>query len=243
VWVEPQPVPVCGSGLIAPIWHGSANFGVRRACAVPELVVLHYTAMDSAEAALARLCDPEFEVSAHYLIGEDGTCWQMVADEMRAWHAGAGQWGGRGDVNSRSIGIELANRGTHPFSEPQMAVLEALLARILAEHAIAPKGVIGHSDMAPARKFDPGARFDWCRLARSGVSVWSDGASDATGVSASVSSTWADHAARFGYGFDACDAGAVLQAFRDRFRPGVVGPVDEDDVAIMADLATRFPAG
>lgn len=221
--------------MIPPIWHPSANFGERRVGAVLELVVIHYTAMDSAAAALARLCDPAFEVSAHYLIGCDGTCWQMVADEMRAWHAGAGQWGGRGDVNSRSIGIELDNRGDHPFSEPQMAVLEALLARILAEHGIAPEGVIGHSDMAPVRKFDPGVRFDWRRLAGQGLSVWSEGSGMTAGA-------WADHAARFGYGVDDSDMGAVVQAFRDRFRPGAVGPVCDADVAVMADLAMRYPA-
>lgn len=131
--------------------------------------MIHYTAMDSAEAALARLCDPETEVSAHYLIGADGRVWQMVDEERRAWHAGAGEWQGRGDVNSRSIGIELDNRGTHPFAEPQIAVLERLLAGIMARWDIGPDGVIGHSDSAPGRKSDPGPRFDWARLERQGL--------------------------------------------------------------------------
>lgn len=125
--------------------------------------------MQSATAALQRLCDPAAEVSAHYLIAADGSCWQMVAEDMRAWHAGAGEWCGCDDINSRSIGIELDNRGDHPFAEPQMAALEALMSGIMARWAISPEGVIGHSDMAPGRKNDPGPRFDWPRLARQGL--------------------------------------------------------------------------
>ena len=156
---------------MTPIWHPSPNFGDRRDGLLPTLVVIHYTAMDSAEAALTRLCDPVAEVSAHYLIGADGTVWQMVDEAARAWHAGAGDWLGQGDVNSRSIGIELDNRGDHPFSNPQMTVLETLLAEIMTRWHIPPDGVIGHSDSAPGRKFDPGPRFDWARLARQGLAV------------------------------------------------------------------------
>ncbi len=168
-----DPVPRGGQKLsgIAPIWHPSPNFGARRDGVLPELIVIHYTAMESAEAALDRLCDPAAEVSAHFLIGNDGRLWQMVGEPWRAWHAGAGEWQGREDVNSRSIGIELDNRGTHPFSEPQMAVLEGLLADIMARWGIRPEGVIGHSDSAPGRKFDPGPRFDWARLVRQGLAA------------------------------------------------------------------------
>jgi len=93
----------------------------------------------------------------------------MVAEDMRAWHAGAGEWCGYDDINSRSIGIELDNRGDHPFAEPQMAALEALMRGIMVRWAIPPEGVIGHSDMAPGRKNDPGPHFDWSRLARQGL--------------------------------------------------------------------------
>ncbi len=127
--------------------------------------------MHSAQAALERLCDPTAEVSAHYLIGGDGTCWQMVGEDQRAWHAGAGQWCGQGDINSRSIGIELDNRGDHPFAEPQMVTLETLLADIMARCSILAQGVIGHSDMAPGRKIDPGSHFDWARLAHQGLAI------------------------------------------------------------------------
>ena len=127
--------------------------------------------MESAEAALERLCDPAAEVSAHYLITGQGGLYQLVDEEQRAWHAGAGSWRGEGDINSRSIGIELDNDGTHPFAEPQMAALEGLLVGIMDRWAIPPAGVIGHSDMAPGRKQDPGARFDWARLARLGLAA------------------------------------------------------------------------
>ena len=120
--------------------------------------------MDSAQAALERLCDPVHEVSAHYLISSDGTLWQMVDEEHRAWHAGAGEWHGQTDINSRSVGIELDNAGNHPFSARQMEKLETLLPAIMKRWAIPPGGVIGHSDMAPGRKTDPGPRFDWQRL-------------------------------------------------------------------------------
>lgn len=147
-------------------WHPSPNFGPRRDGLSPKLIVVHYTAMDSAKAALERLCDPAFEVSAHYLIGGDGTLWQLVDETQRAWHAGAGEWQGQSDINSRSIGIELDNRGTHPFSEPQMVRLEELLSDIQTRWTIPAEGVIGHSHMAPGRKWDPGPHFDWARLAR-----------------------------------------------------------------------------
>ncbi|WP_121064412.1 N-acetylmuramoyl-L-alanine amidase [Chachezhania antarctica] len=213
-------------------WHPSPNFTVRPEGERPELVVIHFTAMESCAAALERLCDPVAEVSSHYLIGHDGTVWHMVEEEMRAWHAGVSTWAGRARVNHRSIGIELDNRGTHPFAEPQMAVLEQLLADILQRWGIPPEGVVGHSDIAPERKQDPGPRFDWQRLARQGLSVWPQavGQGDPYAFRADLR--------RIGYPDDAPDA--VLQAFRDRFRPGATGPVDATDAAIARDLAERF---
>ncbi len=195
------------------------------------MVVIHFTAMDSCKAARDRLCDPQFEVSAHYLIGNDGAVLQLVAEAMRAWHAGAGRWGDVTDVNSRSIGIELDNTGAHPFSEPQMQALEALLGGILDRWRIPPERVIGHSDMAPLRKGDPGPRFDWRRLARAGLSVWPcDGAEG----------DFTDAATRFGYAPDLSPE-ARLAAFRLRFRPWAEGPLTPEDSRAMADLAHRFP--
>lgn len=144
--------------------HPSPNYGPRRGGIKPNLVVLHYTAMESAAAALDRLCDAAAEVSAHYLITGKGVVIRMVAEDQRAWHAGQGSWAGQDDINSRSIGIELDNRGNHPFSEPQMTALEGLLHAIKQRWSI--RAVIGHSDLAPGRKVDPGPHFDWARLAR-----------------------------------------------------------------------------
>ncbi len=212
----------------------SPNFGDRRDGQRPELIVIHYTAMGSCAAALARLCDPVAEVSAHYLIDVDGTVIALVPEDKRAWHAGAGSWGGRGDVNSRSIGIELANDGATPFAHRQMVGLEGLLSGVMARWDIGPAGVIGHSDMAPDRKGDPGARFDWRRLALAGLAVWPEGAKPGQ------PRDFIAAACRFGY--PDLDEAVILQAFRLRFRPWVVGPLDAEDAGMMADLAGRFPA-
>lgn len=144
----------------------SPNLGPRKGGATPSLIVVHYTAMETATAALERLCDPQFEVSAHYLISAQGEIHQLVAEDMRAWHAGAGQWGDITDVNSHSIGIELDNRGDHPFAHPQIEALCALLPAIMTRWNIPFENIIGHSDCAPGRKIDPGPRFDWQRLRR-----------------------------------------------------------------------------
>lgn len=213
------------------IWP-SPNHGPRRGGQHPSLVVIHYTAMASCAAARDRLCDPATEVSAHWLVSETGAAEALVPEEARAWHAGAGEWGGQGDVNSRSIGIELANRGDHPFPEPQMATLEVLLAGICTRWGIAPQGVIGHSDMAPGRKADPGGRFDWRRLARAGLAVWPEGApADPAGFDA--------NAVAFGYPAGV-DPALRLAAFRLRFRPWASGPVDAVDAGMAQDLARRF---
>jgi N-acetylmuramoyl-L-alanine amidase len=205
--------------------HPSPNLGERRGGARVTLVVLHYTAMASCAEALARLCDPVAEVSAHYLIDTDGSVLSLVDEGARAWHAGAGEWRGAGDVNSRSIGVELANSGAVPFAEPQMAALERLLAGVLARHGLGPEAVIAHSDMAPARKGDPGARFDWRRLARQGLSVWPDPAQPGDFL--------ADLRA---FGYPEATPDSLLTAFRLRFRPWGRGPLDDIDRALAAGL-------
>ena len=207
-------------------------FGNRPAKALIELVVLHYTAMEDAEAALERLCGREFEVSAHYLVGRDGSVFRMVHEDKRAWHAGAGSWAGRSDVNSRSIGIELDNDGTSRFTDPLMETLETLLAGILDRHALSPRAVIGHSDMAPDRKRDPGRHFDWRRLAEKGLSIW---------PTPLPGGNFMRDAAAFGYPVHA-GRGAILSAFRQRFNPDASGPLSKDEEALMAGLARAFPA-
>ena len=220
-------------GAVLP--HPSPNFGDRRDGLTPALVVLHYTALPSAAEALARLCAPEHEVSAHYLIDRAGQLYQLVDEDRRAWHAGAGSWGGQGDVNSRSIGIELDNPGTCPFSAPLMDRLEVLLSDILARHGLAPEAVIGHQDMAPRRKLDPGPRFDWRRLALGGLAVW-----PGAGAAPPDDAAFLADAVRFGYPVEAGFA-AVFAAFRARFRPWARGPLDPADMAAIIDLAARFP--
>lgn len=207
----------------------SPNFGDRRDGLLPSLIVIHYTGMESCEAARARLCEPSAEVSAHWLISETGEVEALVPEDKRAWHAGVGTWRGQGDINSRSIGIELANRGDHPYPEPQMAALERLLPQIMARWQIAPSGVIAHSDMAPGRKIDPGPRFDWRRLAAQGLALWP------ANVEPGQADGFDAEAIRFGYPADVAPE-LRLEAFRLRFRPWGQGPVDAEDSGIIAAL-------
>ena len=208
----------------------SPNFTPRRNGQRPNLVVLHFTEMPSADAALERLSSPQAEVSAHYLIARDGTVWQLVDEEQRAWHAGAGQWQGLDDVNSRSIGIELDNDGHSPFSARMMASLEIVLKDILARWDIPPVGVIAHSDMAPSRKIDPGRRFDWERLARLGLAIWPK-------TQGNPQQSLATSLDAIGYP-DPHDAQS-LRAFRLRFNPGASGPETALDRAIADAVAVE----
>ncbi|MFN4057091.1 MAG: N-acetylmuramoyl-L-alanine amidase [Roseinatronobacter sp.] len=211
-------------------WHPSPNFGPRRDGQQPRLIVLHYTGMSDCAVALERLCDPKAEVSAHYLIDRDGSLWQMVRDEDRAWHAGAGAWQGQGDVNSRSLGIELVNNGFEPFPWPQMRALEQVLAKLIARWRIAPVDVIAHSDMAPARKEDPGPRFDWRGLAATGLVVWPEGEGEDAPFAASLDAL----------GYPEAEAEKRLQAFRFRFRPFGAGPESAADRARAHAVSCGF---
>ncbi|MDW4499604.1 N-acetylmuramoyl-L-alanine amidase [Sulfitobacter sp. D35] len=215
--------------------HLSPNRGARRNGLTPSLVVLHYTAMASAEAAVERLCDPRWEVSAHYLVARDGRITRMVPEAERAWHAGAGEWMGQDDINSRSIGIELDNDGVAPFSAPLMDALERLLADILSRHGIAPQGVIGHSDMAPGRKHDPGPRFDWVRLARQGLAGNTDAPAQNAedGVADVDAFRRAVHA--IGYTAQVPDE-VLLEAVRLRFAPWRRGPLSRADFDLSHNL-------
>jgi N-acetylmuramoyl-L-alanine amidase len=231
----PHPVPQGPQQLSAPQTkpaitpHPSPNCGARRDRLTPHLVVLHFTAMRSAGAALARMCDPDAQVSSHYLIGRDGTIWQLVDEDMRAWHAGAGCWGGHEDINSRSLGIELDNDGASPFSEPLMAALEPLLAGIMSRWRIPPEGVIAHSDMAPGRKSDPGARFDWPRLALQGLCR-----PGPVGGARGVADWPAFRAAARQLGYCApVDDATLLAAVRLRWHPQGRGPLCADDLAAL----------
>jgi len=218
----------------------SPNHGPRPEGTRVELLVLHYTGMPNAHAALARLTDPSSGVSAHYTIDEDGTAYAHVAEERRAWHAGAGSWRGKGDVNSRSIGIEIVNPGHEfgyrPFPEPQMDSVVELARAVMERWNLPATAVLGHSDIAPDRKTDPGELFDWRRLAANGVGIWPTvGPGD---LGPAEEGEVAELLTRIGY-----DASAqrVIAAFQRRRRPSRVdGLVDAETVALMRAVAREY---
>jgi N-acetylmuramoyl-L-alanine amidase len=165
----------------------SPNFDARRA--PPDMLVLHYTGMESGEAALARLRDPAAKVSAHYMVEEDGRVFSLVPEARRAWHAGVSSWQGGADINGRSIGIEIVNPGHEfgyrPFPDEQIEAAIALVADIRGRWTIDDSLILGHSDVAPRRKQDPGERFPWRQLAEAGHGLWAE-ASPAPGVTLEV---------------------------------------------------------
>jgi len=209
----------------------SPNHGERRGAQTPDLIVIHYTGMADYTSARARLCDPAAEVSAHWIIDDDGTTEALVPEDRRAWHAGAGAWQGREDVNSHSIGIELANPGDRPFPHPQMTALETLLAGIMTRWSIPPHRVIAHSDMAPGRKADPGPRFDWGRLARQGLAPAVTKATPDAPLGTMLD--------RIGY--PSADPETRLSAFRLRFCPWNDGPENDLDRRTAAGVLAALP--
>ena len=224
------------------VFRPSPNFGERAGTGRPSLIVLHYTGMATAQEAIARLRSPEAKVSAHYVVEEDGKIVQLVKESKRAWHAGSGEWAGRGDINSRSVGIEIANPGDRPFGEGQMCSVEELIDTVMRKWRIPARRVIGHSDMTPGRKFDPGPKFDWRRLALVGLSVWPETVGDAQ----PDLRAFAAAASRFGYPelsdpSDRREFGALLSAFRSRFRPWARGALERQDMGAIIELAERHP--
>lgn len=228
------------------------NHEPRSEGAQVDMLVLHYTGMESPEAALDRLCDPAQKVSAHYMIDEDGTVFRLVPEERRAWHAGLACWRGDRNINDRSIGIELVNPGHdlgyRPFPEEQMAAVERLAREILDRQAIPPERVLGHSDVAPARKCDPGELFDWARLARAGVGLWPRDFGTAEGPGGARARRFDPDAtdpligevqrglARFGYEIQVTGrldepARRVVAAFQRHFRPSRVDGLIDSETA------------
>lgn len=149
-------------------WVGTTNFGLRK----PSYVIIHHTAQKSCEQTLKTFTLERTSVSSHYVICEDGTLHHMLNDYLRAWHAGNSKWGGMGDINSSSIGIEIDNDGTEVFTEAQINVLLGLLTRLKKTHGIPAANFIGHSDIAPGRKVDPNVHFPWKKLADNGFGLW-----------------------------------------------------------------------
>jgi len=231
----------------------SPNHDDRRGQAIT-MLVLHYTGMPTMAAALARLTDPDAKVSSHYLVDEDGTVYQMVAEDRRAWHAGLSHWRGITDVNAASIGIEIVNPGHEfgyrPFPPEQMAAVAALCREILGRHpGIAARNVVGHSDVAPLRKQDPGELFDWRWLAQQGVGVpppvpvVSDLVPLRAGDAGTSVSALQQALRDWGYGltitgvFDP-ETAAVVTAFQRHFRQACVdGVADPQTQAVLRALA------
>ena len=214
--------------------HPSPNFGARPDGIVIDMLVIHYTGMRTGATALKRLCDPAAEVSAHYLIEEDGRLFRLVDEAERAWHAGVGLWRGDSNINDRSIGIELVNPGHEygyrPFPAAQMAALIGLAGDILARHPIPAQNVVGHSDVAPMRKQDPGELFDWRALAAAGIGAWPDAPGDDDG--GDVGALLTD------IGYDSSDLELALVAFQRRYLPTRVdGQLDADVLNQLAAVA------
>ena len=236
----------------------SPNFEPRRDRTRPSILLLHYTGLADAAKAIDWLSRTESRVSAHYVVDEAGAITQLVAEEMRAWHAGLAVWAGETDINSASIGIEISNPGHaygYPdFPEAQLVALEALCREIVARHDIRPERVLAHSDVAPTRKIDPGEKFPWERLARAGVGhwvapepvVWADPgiARDAAGpLVAAVQ----EKLAAYGYGIEATGGfdpktEFVVTAFQRHFRPQRVdGRIDQSTITTLERLTTALP--
>jgi len=239
---------------LATLWCPSPSYGTRNNGRTVDMLVLHYTGMETADAALDWLTRAEAKVSAHYLVDEAGRIAQLVAEADRAWHAGLGSWAGETDLNSCSIGIEVQNPGHDfgcpAFPEAQMQSVEALCHDILSRYMIPTERILGHSDVAPGRKRDPGEKFDWARLARAGIGLWVEpaplagdeglGEGDENESVAALQRDLRD----YGYGVEVTSTYGkgvehVVEAFQRHFRPARVdGRADQS----TRDTLTRLLA-
>lgn len=249
-------IAVADSTLVDTL-HPSANFGPRRDGAKPTILLLHYTGVSTAAKAISWLANPASEVSCHYVIDDDGRITQMVAEEMRAWHAGAGSWAGNADINSSSIGIEIQNVGHEagypPFPKRQIAAVIGLCQDIIGRHGIRAERVLAHSDIAPKRKKDPGERFPWDILAKAGIGHWiapvpceaiehGEGLGARSRAIAEAQTMLAD------YGYSVPRSGTldvdtefVITAFQRHFRPARVdGRLDTSTFATLKELSAAL---
>jgi len=238
----------------------SSNFDEREAARAPDMILLHYTGMQSGEAALARLCSPESKVSAHYVVFEDGRIVQCVPEQRRAWHAGVSYWAGETDINSRSIGIEIVNPG-HEFGYRDFPLRQVAAVISLCKSIVTRRGpilsdrVLAHSDVAPSRKEDPGEKFQWELLYNSGIGHWVrpapvdiDGVSLQSGDRGEAVQRLQSGLKTYGYGIDETglydgSTRTVVAAFQRHFRPARVdGVADPSTVrTLRALLDTRPP--
>ena len=234
------------------------NFEPRRGFGRPSILLLHYTGVESADKAIDWLTRVESRVSCHYAIDETGCITQMVAEDMRAWHAGEAMWDGESDINSTSIGIEIHNPGHEmgypDFPEIQLEAVEALCKDIISRNGMCPERVLAHSDVAPTRKKDPGEKFPWARLARGGIGHWVEPqpvieaeAGMGVGVAGPLVADVQLMLRRYGYGIDPTglvDAQTefVVTAFQRHFRPERVdGRIDQSTITTLERLITALP--
>jgi N-acetylmuramoyl-L-alanine amidase len=246
----------CDTRLAAE-WRDTPNYQPRKNGLTPSILLLHYTGMESAEAALRHLCDPRSNVSCHYLVDEDGRIVQMVAESERAWHAGQSHWAGEDDVNSASIGIEIVNPGHdidyRDFPDVQIGAVIELAKDIAARHGIAPRNIIGHSDVAPRRKKDPGEKFPWHLLAGEGVGQWVEpvpiGGDEGLGHGAAGDDILRAQRLLSSYGYliglngrHGRETETVVAAFQRHFRPARVdGCLDASTLGTLEALVASLP--
>ncbi len=237
----------------------SPNLGERRGGVRPDIILLHYTGMETGDAAVDWLCNPQSEVSCHYLVHEDGRIVQMVPEASRAWHAGVGSWAGEADINSRSIGIEIVNPG-HSLGYPdfppaQIASVIELCRSIAGRHEVPPERILAHSDTAPGRKADPGEKFPWATLHAEGVGHYVEpspvrgGRFFTLGDSGQPVEALQSLFAYYGYGIEINGifdekTRAVVEAFQRHFRPAQVdGVADISTIETLHRLNSALPFG
>jgi len=237
----------------------SPNFGPRAGVSRPDMIILHYTGMKTGEGAEAWLCAPESQVSSHYLVHEDGHIVQMVRESDRAWHAGKSFWRGVTDVNSHSFGIEIANPGHefgyHSFPGKQITAVIDLCRGIIARHPVPPQRVLGHSDVAPGRKVDPGEKFPWRKLAEAGIGHFVAPARAGGkpilghGDRGAAVEELQSMLSLYGYGVDITGVydpptSVVVSAFQLHFRPRRIdGLADRSTVDTLRRLLEALPTG
>jgi N-acetylmuramoyl-L-alanine amidase len=222
----------------------SPNHGPRPEPARIDMLVLHYTGMITAAAALERLCDPSARVSAHYVVEENGVIWRLVPENRRAFHAGVSCWEGKSDLNSVSLGIEIVNPGHEwgyrPFPDAQMSSVEHLCRDLVVRYSIPAHRVVGHSDIAPARKSDPGELFDWARLARAGIGIWPPAMPAPRGFAINPAESFGDLSS-IGYCANAESQTPALVAFQRRFRQSCSdGLLDAETAARISEVREAF---